>query len=148
MSDELKIDDGHVVAMHYSLHVEGKLVDSSHGGEPLQFIQGMGHILPGLERELYDLQMGAEKIIVVDAKDGYGEIDREAYMQVPRNAFPSDVPLAIGTELELKDRAGQPTHARVQTVTADSVRLDMNHPLAGKRLEFEVSPVRWMDGKA
>ena len=49
MTESLKVNDGHVVSLDYTLHVDGKVVDSSEGGEPLQFIQGMGHIIPGLE---------------------------------------------------------------------------------------------------
>jgi FKBP-type peptidyl-prolyl cis-trans isomerase SlyD len=139
MSDAMKVGDGNVVSMHYTLHVDGKVVDSSQGGEPLKFIQGMGHIIPGLEHELYDMQVGQHKRVAVAPTDGYGEVDKDAFTDVPRDSFPSDVPLKIGTELELKDRSGQPAHARVDAVTPDNIRLDMNHPLAGKQLEFEVA---------
>src|SRR5512138_3940443 len=103
MVDQPKVDDGKVVSMHYTLHVDGKVVDSSEGGEPLQFIQGMGHIIPGLEHELYDMEVGDSKKVSVAAQDGYGEADAEAFMEVPRNAFPAEVPMEPGTQLELKD---------------------------------------------
>ncbi len=138
MSEPTKVDDGQVVAMHYTLHVDGKVVDSSEGGEPLQFIQGMGHIIRGLENELYDMKIGESKNITVAAKDGYGETDKAAFMDVPREAFPTDVPLEEGTELELRDQSGHPMFARVDTVSEESVRLNMNHPLAGKELNFDV----------
>ncbi len=139
MSDETKVDDGKVVSMHYTLHVEGKLVDTSEGGEPLQFIQGMGHIIPGLEHELYDMQVGDSKNVTVSAKDGYGEADADAFMEVPRDAFPDTVPLVKGTELELRDQSGHPVYARIDRVTEKDVRLNMNHPLAGKELHFDVT---------
>src|SRR5512141_2599453 len=139
MSDEeKKVDDGKVVSMHYTLHVDGKVVDSSEGGEPLQFIQGMGHIIPGLEHELYNMQVGDSKNITVPAKDGYGENDETAFMDVPRNAFPDNVPLDKGVELELRDQSGHPVYARIDEVTDDNIRLNMNHPLAGKELNFDV----------
>ncbi len=124
--------------MDYTLHVDGKVVDSSEGGEPLQFIQGMGHIIPGLEHELYDMLVGDQKQVVVTAKDAYGEVDMEAFMDVPRDAFPTDVPLETGTELELRDQSGHPMFARIDTVSDDNIRLNMNHPLAGKELHFDV----------
>jgi FKBP-type peptidyl-prolyl cis-trans isomerase SlyD len=124
--------------MHYALHVDGQLVDSSEGSEPLQFIQGMGHIIPGLEHELYDMRIGDSKRVVVDAKDGYGEIDPDAFMDVPRHAFPSNVPLETGTELELRDQSGHPVYARIDSISNDNVHLNMNHPLAGKELHFDV----------
>ena len=139
MAEPIKVDDGQVVSMHYTLHVDGELVDRSRSDAPLQFIQGMGHIIPGLEHALYDLHVGDQKVVNVPAKDGYGELDPSAYMDVPREAFPKDIPLEIGTELELKDRSGHPAYARVDGVTTESVRLNMNHPLAGKQLDFEVT---------
>lgn len=138
MTEPLKVDDGQVVSMDYILHVDGIVVDSSDAGNPLQFIQGMGHIIPGLEHELYDLKIGDNKTVVVAAKDGYGEVDEEAYMDVPRSAFPTDVPLKEGTELELRDKTGHAMMARIDTFSDDNIRLNMNHPLAGKVLHFDV----------
>lgn len=139
MTELMKVDDGHVVSLHYSLRVDGELVDSSQGSEPLEFIQGMGHIIPGLEHELYEMQIGESKRVSVAPKDGYGVIDDQAFMEVPRSAFPADVPLEIGLQLELKDKAGNPAHARIDALSAENVRLNMNHPLAGKQLDFEVT---------
>jgi FKBP-type peptidyl-prolyl cis-trans isomerase SlyD len=139
MTEQLKVNDGHVVSLDYTLHVDGKVVDSSEGGEPLQFIQGMGHIIPGLENELYDMKVGDKKLVVVSAKNGYGELDMEAFMDVPRDAFPTEVPLDLGTELELRDQSGHPMLARIDTISEDNIRLNMNHPLAGKELHFDVS---------
>jgi FKBP-type peptidyl-prolyl cis-trans isomerase SlyD len=136
--EEQKVDDGQVVSMHYTLHVDGQVVDSSDGKEPLQFIQGMGHIIHGLEHELYDMKIGEKKDVVVAPKDGYGESDPEAFMDVPRESFPPKVPLAIGTELELRDQSDNPVYARIDEVTDSNVRLNMNHPLAGKELRFSV----------
>src|SRR5512140_1079152 len=105
MAQESKVDDGKVVSMHYTLQVDGRVVDSSEGGEPLQFIQGMGHIIPGLEQQLYNMQVGDSKNITVPPQEGYGETDSTAFMDVPREAFPDNVPLDKGTELELRDQS-------------------------------------------
>jgi FKBP-type peptidyl-prolyl cis-trans isomerase SlyD len=139
MTEKAKVDDGQVVTMHYTLRVDGEMVDTSQGAEPLQFIQGMGHIIPGLEHQLYDMQVGDSKKVSVAPRDGYGVVDAEAFMDVPRSAFPAEVPLVPGTQLELKDKSGHPSIARIESVTDDNVRLDMNHPLAGKNLEFDVT---------
>ena len=141
MTEQLKVDDGHVVSMDYVLQVDGKVVDSSEAGTPLQFIQGMGHIIPGLEHELYDMKIGENKKVVVLPKDGYGEVDPEAFMDVPRDSFPTDVPLEKGTELELREQSGHPMLARIDTISDESIRLNMNHPLAGKELHFDVKIV-------
>src|SRR5512141_3095605 len=110
MEEPTKVDDGQVVSMHYTLHVDGKVVDSSEGGQPLQFIQGMGHIIPGLEHELYDMEVGQSKNVTIPPKDGYGETDENAFMDMPRESFPSNVPLDTGTELELRDQSGHPVY--------------------------------------
>ena len=138
MADELKVNDGQVVSMHYTLHVDGQVVDSSEGKEPLQFIQGMGQIIRGLEHQLYDMKIGDKKDVVIPPKDGYGETDPAAFMDVPRESFPPNVPLTPGTELELRDKSDHPMYARIDEVTDKSVRLNMNHPLAGKELHFSV----------
>jgi FKBP-type peptidyl-prolyl cis-trans isomerase SlyD len=59
-------------------------------------------------------------------------------MDVPRESFPTGVPLVVGTELELRDQADQPVYARIDSIGAESIRLNMNHPLAGKELHFDV----------
>ncbi len=114
MTESMKVEDGHVVSMHYTLHVDGEMVDTSQGSEPLQFIQGMGHIIPGLEHELYDMQVGESKTVAVEPKDGYGDVDSDAFMEAPRDAFPADIPLEVGTQLELKDKSGHPSIARIE----------------------------------
>ena len=139
MSDILKVADGQVIVMEYTLQVDGETIDTSAGHAPIEFIQGVGNIVPGLEQALYGMAVGESKTVVVTAVDGYGEIDAEAHMDVPRNQFPEDIPMEVGTQLELQDEAGQPMVARIDQVGADSVRLDFNHPLAGKELHFDVT---------
>src|SRR5437016_3385911 len=90
MSEDVKIQDGQVVSMDYSLTVDGKIVDSSDGHGPLEFIQGTGNIIPGLERELYGLVIGDNKKVTVAPPDAYGELDQEAYVEVPRAEFPDN----------------------------------------------------------
>ncbi len=138
MVEPMKVDDGQVISMHYTLQVDGQVVDSSEGGEPLQFIQGMGHIIPGLEHQLYEMKVGESKKVIVAPKDAYGETDAEAFMDVPRDSFPPNVPLTVGTELELRDQSDHPVYARIENVDEANVRLNMNHPLAGKELHFSI----------
>jgi len=138
MSEVLKVEDGQVVSMDYTLTVDDEVIDTSAGQEPIQFVQGSGNIIPGLERELYGMTIGDAKEVDVAPQDGYGEIDGEAFMDVPRSQFPEEIPMEIGTLLELHDEAGHPMHARIDQVGDQTVRLDFNHPLAGKQLHFSV----------
>jgi FKBP-type peptidyl-prolyl cis-trans isomerase SlyD len=139
MSDVLKVQDGQVIAMDYILHVEGEVIDSSEDQEPLEFIQGAGNIIPGLERELTGMAIGESKKVIVAPADGYGELDTEAFIDVPRDQFPSDIPLEVDTELQVRDQDDRVQMARIDRVGADTVRLDFNHPLAGKELHFDVT---------
>ena len=132
------VTDGQVVSMEYSLRVDGKVVDSSEGGEPLEYLHGAANIIPGLERELEGMSIGESKNVIVPAADGYGEMDEDAFVDVPRKEFPDDMPLNPGVEMELTTPDGQPMYARVDSVEEEIVHLNMNHPLAGKELHFEV----------
>ena len=138
MSGILKVVDGQVIVMEYTLKVDGEVIDTSEGNGPIEFVQGAGNIIPGLERELYGMTIGESKDVVVSPEDGYGNVDNEAYMDVPREKFPANIPMEIGTQLELHDQAGNPMHARIDRVGGETVRLDFNHPLAGKELHFAV----------
>ena len=87
------VQDGVVVSMEYTLHVDGKLLDSSEGQGPLQFLTGYGNIVPGLENEMVGMKIGDSKDVVVQPTEGYGEFDEEAFMEVPKKDFPRDMPL-------------------------------------------------------
>ena len=145
MSEELKVNDGQVVSMEYTLKVDGEVADTSQGREPLEFVHGAGNIIPGLEREMVGMAVGDSKDVLVTAVDGYGEEDDNAFMDVPREQFPEEIPMKIGTEIQVQNQAGQPMYARIDTIGDKSVRLDFNHPLAGKELQFSVKVVGLRD---
>jgi FKBP-type peptidyl-prolyl cis-trans isomerase SlyD len=139
MTDE-RVEDGIVVSLDYTLRIddEGEIVDTSEGGQPLQFVQGQGQIISGLEQELYGMQVGDEKDVTVDPEDGYGVNDPEAYQVLPLDAFPEDIVLEPGMGLQLRDNQGHSFEAHVAEIREDGVILDFNHPLAGKTLHFNV----------
>ena len=133
------VQDGVVVSMEYSLHVDGELLDTSDGQGPLQFLVGYGNVISGLEQEMMGMKIGDSKDVVVQPEDGYGEFDEEAFITVPRDQFPKDIPVEVDTELTVRDDEGHARYARVDSVEGDNVRLDFNHPLAGKALNFAVT---------
>ncbi len=135
------VEHGVVVSMEYTLHVEGELLDSSKEQGPLQFLAGYGNIIPGLENEMMGMKIGDSKDVTVQPADGYGEIDDQAIMQVPRQDFPKDMPLDEGTELNVRDNDGNQKYARIETVEGDTITLNFNHPLAGDELHFHVKVV-------
>lgn len=140
-----KIEKNVVVTLNYTLKVDGDTVDSSEGHEPIEFIQGQGHVIQGLESNLYGLQAGDRKEFVVLPGEGYGEVDPDALAEIPRSEFPAHIPLQPGVELLLKDEEGDEMQAYIVEVGEENVKLNFNHPLAGKDMHFsvEVVSLRW-----
>jgi FKBP-type peptidyl-prolyl cis-trans isomerase SlyD len=135
------VRDGLVVSMEYTLSVDGEVLDSSKDAGPLQFLAGYDNIVPGLEREMVGMKIGESKNVLVLPEDGYGEFDEEAFMEVPRSEFPSDMELETGLELHVTDEDGQHQFAFVESFNDKTVHLDFNHPLAGAELQFNVKVV-------
>lgn len=136
-----QVADDVVVSIDYTLTVDGEVVDSTEGDDPLQFLQGHQNIIPGLEKALAGMKIGESKKVVVDPKEAYGEVDPENVIEVPRDEFPDEIPLEPGIELEVKNADGEELSATIIAITGDTVKLDFNHPLAGKKLTFEVEVV-------
>ncbi len=128
-----------VVVMDYSLRVDGEVIDSSSESEPMQYLQGHQNIIPGLESEMEGMKIGESKDVVVSPAEGYGELDDEAFIEVPKNQFPEHIPVEVGTELQVENEEGQPVYARIDKIENNIVTLNFNHPLAGKELNFTVT---------
>lgn len=137
---KLTVKDDLVVSLAYTLRLDdGQVVDSATDQNPLEFLQGRGQIIPGLERSLYGMSVNDEKEVVVVPADGYGEEDPDEFEEMPRDAFPSDMNLTEGMGLRLRDaKSGQVFEAYIADIRPDSVLLDFNHPLAGETLYFQV----------
>ena len=128
-----------VVSLDYSLHLgDGKVIDTSSGGEPLTYLHGSGQIIPGLEKQLEGLEEGVTKQLVLAPKDGYGEREEENVQQVSRAQF-GDKPIKEGDELVAIDEHQHEIPVRVAKVEGDKVTVDFNHPLAGKTLHFAIT---------
>jgi FKBP-type peptidyl-prolyl cis-trans isomerase SlyD len=131
--------DNLVVTIEYTLTVDGEVVDSSAEGGPLDYLQGHENIIPGLEKEIAGMKIGESKTVVVAPEDGYGLVEPNAVIEVDRGDFPGDVPVEVGVELEITDDEGDMLFATIVEVGSKVVKLDTNHPLAGKELHFEVT---------
>ena len=141
MTEEKIVRNDLIVAIDYTLKVDNEVVDSSEGREPLEFLQGHGNIISGLESEMLGMKIGESKEVAVKPADGYGEIDEEAIMEVPTNEFPENIPVEIGTELQVQNENGEPVYARIDKVENNIPKLNFNHPLAGKKLLFSVQVI-------
>jgi FKBP-type peptidyl-prolyl cis-trans isomerase SlyD len=141
----MQIAEGVVVAMDYTLKGEdGEVLDASEGRGPLFYMHGAGNIIPGLERELVGLSVGDSKDVVVEAADGYGERNEALIQTVPKDLMAGIENLQVGMQLRASTDDGE-TMVTVAAVGDDTVTVDGNHPMAGRKLHFAVSIVEVRD---
>jgi FKBP-type peptidyl-prolyl cis-trans isomerase SlyD len=132
------IEDGSRVKIHYRLSVEGRLIDSSEGRDPLEYVQGAGQIVQGLEIHLARLKPGDKTKVAVPPEQAYGDYNEEAVQKIPRDAFEDSDGLEVGRIIQGSTREGQEFSATIKSLEGDEITLDLNHPLAGQTLLFEV----------
>jgi FKBP-type peptidyl-prolyl cis-trans isomerase SlyD len=130
-----------VVLIHYTLKDDdGKVLDSSDGGEPLAYIQGHGNLVPGLEKALEGKQDGDAVAVTLSPDEGYGTRNEALVQRVPKRSLQGSGEIRKGMQFRAQTDEG----LRVFIVTAvvgDMVSLDGNHPLADQTLHFDVEVV-------
>jgi len=139
----MKIQKNAVVKMHYTVTTDqGDTIDSSVGAEPLAYIQGLGMLISGLEKQLEGKEIGFKDKLKVAAKEAYGERNDEAVYTVPKSGFKpeNDEELVVGMEVQLESEQG-PVLAFVSEIKEEDVMLDLNHPLAGYDLNFDIEVI-------
>lgn len=135
---EKTVKDGSVVSLQYTLSGEdGKTIESNKGKEPLKYTHGQRQIVPGLEREIAGMKVGGEKHVKVKPEDGYGPVNPDAFQEVPKEQVPAEG-LKVGTVLAARGPQGQVVPVRIHQIKDKTVVVDLNHPMAGKTLVFDV----------
>ncbi len=138
---QAKMND--TVAVHYTgSFADGTTFDSSVDREPLEFTIGQGMVIPGFENGIVGMTEGESKKISIPAEDAYGAHREDLLVVIDRNQVPPGVDLKIGMMLQVKSPDGGATNVVVRDLTDENVTLDLNHPLAGKELLFEVKLIR------
>ena len=132
------IEDGSTVQLEYTLKDDaGTVLDSNKGQTPLTFVQGEAHMLPGLEKQLAGMHAGEEKQVVLKPDEAYGPVDPSAQTEVPKELMPAEG-LTVGARLLARSSEGEQRPVTVKEIKEKTVVLDLNHPLAGKTLVFEI----------
>jgi FKBP-type peptidyl-prolyl cis-trans isomerase SlyD len=135
------IKDGMMVSLEYTLKSpDGKVMETSKGREPLKYIHGQKMMIPGLEKALTGMKVGGEKHVTVKPEDGYGKINPNAVQEIPKEKIPPNG-LKVGAVLAAKSPEGMVVPMTVRQIKEKTVVLDMNHPMAGKTLVFDVKVV-------
>ena len=145
----MKIEQNKVVEFCYELEVEGKVVDQTTKERPLDYIHGTGSLLPKLEAAIEGMEPGDRFNVTLSPADGYGEVDPSRILDLPKSAFEvngevrEDL-LVPGNTIPMLNSMGGAIPGVVLEVSEDSVKMDLNHQMAGKTLHFtgEVLTVR------
>jgi len=137
-----KAKHGDTVKVHYTGTLEdGTTFDSSRQRDPLEFEIGSGMVIPGFEQAVEGMSPGETRTETLSAEQAYGPYQDEMRTKVGRHRIPAGLELQAGQRLQVKGPDGETSAVTITEVTATSVTLDANHPLAGKDLSFEIELV-------
>ena len=137
-----KVKKGDTIRVHYTGKLEdGQEFDSSSSRDPLQFEVGAGSVIKGFENAVVDLKPGDKNTVTIVPEEAYGERDENLLIKMPKKSVPEGVTPEVGMRLQLANQQGQAVPVVVTEVLDDSLRLDANHPLAGKTLVFDIEVV-------
>lgn len=133
---------GDQVKVHYTGKLaDGQIFDSSAGSEPLEFTIGQGNLIGGFEEAVVGMTPGESKNVAIPANQAYGPPRQDLVMVVERQQIPPSIQPEVGQLLELRHGDNESLAVMVTEVSAASITLDANHPLAGKDLTFEIELV-------
>jgi len=135
-----KLKTGDKVKVHYVGTIkEGQVFDSSRDKEqPLEFSIDDGKLLKGFNDAVKELEVGGKKTISLASDEAYGKYVDEAVITVPKSEFPEGMKYEINGFIQGQDNEGRPVQGQVVKIEEESIKLDMNHPLAGEDLKFEI----------
>ena len=135
-----------VVTIDYTVtDGQGGEIDSSRDGDPLVYIHGVGHLIPGLEKEVEGKSAGDTLTVVVPPEEAYGQRDEALRQVVARDQFEDPDKLQVGMPFEAQGEENDSEVVTVVAIEGEEITLDANHPLAGITLHFEVSIVEVRD---
>lgn len=135
------ISPGTHVSLEYTLRLDSKdnkdVLESNVGSKPFMYVQGSQQVVPGLEKALEGMKVGEQKAVAIPPEEGYGVVDKEAMMEVDKAQIPADAH-TVGATLQGQTAEGQVMQVKVAEIKDVTVVLDLNHPLAGKTLYFDI----------
>jgi peptidylprolyl isomerase len=134
------IKAGDTISVDYTGKLQsGKVFDSSEGKIPLKFTVGSGQLIKGFDNAVIGMDVGDSKTVVIEPEDGYGLRNEKMFVEIPRESIPEEMTLTEGIQVDLQSPEGHPIAATVAQITDEMVKMDINHFLAGKTLEFDIT---------
>ncbi|MFH1682324.1 MAG: peptidylprolyl isomerase [Candidatus Woesearchaeota archaeon] len=145
----MKVAKGNKVKIEYTGKLsDGAVFDASKThGQPLEFEVGSGMVIPGFDKAVEGMELNEEKTVTIPVTEAYGESKAELMQEVPRDKLPKEPEPKEGMMLAIGTPDGRQIPARIAKVAEDKVTIDLNHPLAGKELTFEIKVVGIDEGK-
>ncbi len=142
---EQSIQAGKIVCLQYTLALaDGTPVDSSTASGTWTYVHGETRMPPGLTRGIEGLKAGDRVLLELAPEDAFGRVDPEAFQQLPRERFP-DSALYVGYSSEVAGPGGSIIAFRIHAIQDDIVTVDLNHPLAGEHVVFDVTVIHVQD---
>ena len=133
---------GDTVKVHYQGSLQdGTVFDSSRDRDPLEFTIGEDQVIPGFESAVIGMEPGQSKVVTLEPEDAYGPRRSDLLVEVERERLPSELEVEVGSQVQVRQQDGNARVATIARVGEESVTLDVNHPLAGKDLTFDIELV-------
>jgi len=138
----MKIGTNKVVSLSYTLVVDGDVMETVKADKPMDFIFGTGYLLPKFEENILNKEVGDSFEFVLSPSEGYGEMNSDAIIELPKDMFMIDGKiedglLTVGNVLPMQDSDGNRLQGTIDEVKDDVVVMNFNHPLAGAELNFK-----------
>ena len=137
-----KVEKGKFVKVDYEGRLDnGEVFDSSQGGQPLELQVGGGQIIKGFEEQLEGMELREKKTFTLDPEDAYGNRDENQLHTFSRSEVPEEMNPQVGDMIGLQTPDGQQIPATIAEADEEKIVVDLNHPLAGKSLTFDIEVV-------
>jgi FKBP-type peptidyl-prolyl cis-trans isomerase SlyD len=138
----MNITKDKLVSLAYELRIDGtdELVEKLDAENPLKFISGAGFLLPEFEQKVEGMTIGDKFNFVLKSDNAYGPVDEKAIIDIDRSIFSSgdydEDFFEVGKTIPMMTKSGQRVDGKIISATAESIKMDFNHPMAGKDLNF------------
>jgi FKBP-type peptidyl-prolyl cis-trans isomerase 2 len=138
----MSVKKGDKIKVEYTGTLDsGQVFDTTDNREPLAFEVGSGQLIKGFDDAVVGMEKGDQKDVKVEAKDAYGKASPDLVKKVPKSQLPEGEQPKEGMALMLHTKDGQQVPARITAVGDEDITIDLNHPLAGKNLNFKIKVV-------
>lgn len=133
------VKTGDTIRVAYTGKLEsGEVFDTSEGREGLKFTVGAGQLIKGFDQAVLGMTIGDKKTVTIPPEEAYGPRDENRLVDIPASAIPAEMEIKEGMQLQLSDPNGNPVMAVVAEIGEETIKMDVNHVLAGRTLVFDI----------